>query len=304
MRLIGRLADRFVSRGKGLDARGDPFGPPLDEKEAARLLDAVRSARFSSDMRAPLPLPDGGADMDLALRPPPPPRRGAWCVFAPPYGGFARPGELGLYEVHARALQRAGFGVAAFASPYHGARAMRGRPSGWGFVRADLAHTARAVAASAAEAIALARWLREERGATRVVGWGLSLGGAAVGLAAAMGAPFDRLAFLAAVDNPSAFYETGQNRAARRRTLRAAGYGPARIEEAFRPVASSTYPPPRAPALFAIPPEDLVVPAAAQEAWRAAWNGERMDLAWRGHAIALGDPLVATRIAKWLARER
>lgn len=301
MRLIGRLADRFVSRGEGLDARGDPFGPPLSEADAARLLDAVREARFASDMRAPLPLPDAGADMDLALRPPA--GGGAWCVFAPPYGGFGRPGELGLYELHARALERAGFGVAAFAPPYHGARAMRGKPSGWGFVRADLAHTARAVAASAAEATALARWLREERGAARVVGWGLSLGGAAVGLAAVMGAPFDRLAFLAAVDNPAAFYETGQNRAARRRTLRAAGYGPAEVEAAFRVVAPSTHAPPKAPALFAIPPEDLVVPAAAQEKWRASWNGERMDLGWRGHAIGLSDPLVATRIAKWLARE-
>lgn len=177
---------------------------------------------------------------------------------------------------------------------------MRERPSGWGFVRADLGHTARAVAAAAAEAMALARWLREVHGATRVVGLGMSLGGAAIGLAAARGAPFDRLAFLAAVDNCASFYATGENREARRRTLRAAGYGPPEIEAAFRAMAPSTYAAPAARVLFAIPPEDLVVPAPTQRAWCAAWKGESMELGWRGHAVGLVDPWVARRIAGWL----
>lgn len=299
MRSIGRAFDRLVSRGEGLDADGDPFGPPLSQAEAARLLDVVRSARFDAEPRAAVALPDAGEAIDVVLRPP---RRGrAWAVVAPPYGAFSRPGRLGVYAGHAVSLARAGFGLAAFSLPYHGARAMPTRPSGWGFVRADLGHTARAVAASAAEAAALARWLREERDAERVVGLGMSLGGAAVGLAAALGAPFDRLAFLAAVDSCASFYETGQNREARRRTLRAAGYGPREVEVAFRAVAPSTHPAPVAPALFAIPPEDLVVPASTQRAWCRAWRGEPWELGWRGHAVALGDPFVADRIARWLA---
>lgn len=299
MRILGRALDRLVSRGEGLDATGDPFGPPLAPEESARLLGAIRDARFDAGMRAPVPLPDGGEEMDVLLRPP---REGrSWALVAPPYGAFSRSRRLGVYGAHATALARRGFGLAAFGLPYHGARAITGRPSGWGFVRADLGHTARAVAAAAAEATALARWLREERGATRVVGLGMSLGGAAVGLAAALGAPFDRLAFLAAVDSCASFYETGANREARRRTLRAAGYGPREVEEAFRPMAPSTYPAPPVPALWAIPPEDLVVPASTQRAWREAWQGEAMELGWRGHAIALGDPTVADRLARWLA---
>lgn len=300
MRPIGRALDRLVSRGEGLDANGDPFGPPLPDEEIARLLEVVRRARFDAGLRAPVALPDAGEEIDVVLRPP---RRGrSWAVVAPPYGAFSRPGRLGVYAAHAIALARAGFGLVAFSLPYHGARAMPTRPSGWGFVRADLGHTARAVAASAAEAAALARWLRETRDAQRVVGLGMSLGGAAVGLAAAMGAPFDRLAFLAAVDSCASFYETGQNREARRRTLRAAGFGPREVEAAFRAVAPSTYPAPAAQALFAIPPEDLVVPASTQRAWCDAWKGEAWELAWHGHAVALGDPFVAERIARWLAR--
>lgn len=298
MRRVSRAVDRLVSRGAGLDATGDPFGPPLSPDESARLLDAIRDARFEKGMRAPIPLPDSGPDVEVVLRPA---KDNEWVVLAPPYGAFARPGQFGVYAGHPLALAREGLGIAAFAPPFHGTRIMNGRPSGWGFVRADLGHTARAVAAGAAEAMALARWLREERGAKRVMGLGLSLGGAAVGLAAAMGAPFDRLAFLAAVDSCASFYETGQNREARRQTLRANGYGPKEVEAAFRPMAPSTYPAPSAPALFAIPPEDLVVPAAAQRAWRDAWKGEEMDLAWRGHAVALTDPLVARKIAAWLA---
>jgi hypothetical protein len=294
--------DRLVSRGEGLDATGDPFGPPLAAEESARLLEAIRTARFDGAMRAPLPVPHGGEAMDLLLRPP---REGdSWAVLAPPYGAFSRSRRLGVYGAHGVALARRGFGIAAFGLPFHGARAMTGRPSGWGFVRADLGHTARAVAASAAEAMALARWLRDERGATRVVGLGMSLGGAAVGLAAASGAPFDRLAFLAAVDSCASFYETGANREARRRTLRAAGYGPREVEAAFQPMAPSRFPAPAAPALWAIPPEDLVVPASTQRAWCEAWRGEALELGWRGHAIALGDPIVADKLAAWLARAK
>lgn len=300
MRTLGRAFDRLVSRGEGLDHRGDPFGPPLSDAEAKRLLDAVRGARFRDGLRAPIEAPGSSAQVEVVLRPPP--RGGsAWAVLGPPYGAFARPGSFGVYAAHPRALAAQGFGVAALALPYHGARVMPGQPSGWGFVRADLAHTARTVAAGAAEVAALARWLREERGATRVVGLGMSLGGATVGLAAAMGAPFDRLAFLAAVDTCASFYATGQNREARRRTLRAAGFGPMEIEEAFRAVAPSSHPAPAAPALFAIPPEDLVVPASAQRAWCAAWRGEARELGWRGHAVALVDPTVACGIARWLA---
>lgn len=303
MRSLSRALDRLASRGEGLDATQDPYGPPLPEAEAARLLDVARRARFDGDaFRAPIEVPGSARDVEVLLQPP---RAGhAWAILAPPYGGFPRAGTLGVYAVHAYALRRQGFGVAALALPYHGARAMPGRPSGWGFVRADLGHTARAVAASAAEAMALARWLREARGATRLVGWGLSLGGVAVGLAAALGAPFDRLAFLAAVDNCASFYGTGQNREARRRTLREAKVGPAEVEAAFRAVAPSSFPPPPAPSLFAVPPEDGVVPAPAQEAWRRAWGGERLDLGWRGHAAALGDPFVARRVAIWLASGR
>lgn len=298
VRALGRAVDTLISRGEGLDARVDPYGPALAPAEEEALLARVRAARFVEGFRAPIPLADAEVEVDVVLRPP---RAGSrWALLALPYGAFTRAGNYGVYGAHPRALAAWGLGVAAFALPYHGARALQGKPSGWGFVRADLGHTARAVAAAAADAMALARWLREARGATRVVGLGMSLGGAAVGLAAALGAPFDRLAFLAAVDSCASFYETGQNREARRRTLRAAGVGPREVEAAFRAVAPSTYARPPAPALFAIPPEDLVVPAPTQRAWCAAWGGEAMELGWRGHGIGLTDPTVARRIAAWL----
>lgn len=300
MRTLARVIDRLIDRGEGLGPLEDPFGPPLPRAEEERLLDAIRCARFDADLRAPIPI-EGTADRaEVLLRPP---RAGSsWVLLAPPYGTFQRPARIGPYGAHLRALSRAGFGIAALALPFHGGRAMEGRTSGWGFVRADLGHTARAVASGAAEAMALARWLREEKGATRLAGFGMSLGGTAIGLSAALGAPFDKLAFLAAVDSCASFYETGANREARRRTLRAAGVGPAEVEAAFRAMAPSSYAAPPAPALFAIPPEDLVVPAATQRAWCDAWHAEPMDLGWRGHGTGLTDPIVAERIAKWLAR--
>lgn len=303
---VSRAVDRFVSRGAGLDARGDPYGPPLRPDEAARLLEAVRSARFpreaSSPFASPVPLDDTAPRVPVVLRPPP--RAGdAWAVVAHPYGAFARPGRLGLYALHATTLGHEGFGVAAPELPYHGARALAGMPSGWGFVRADLGLTARAIAASAAEVAALARWLREAKGARRVVGLGISLGGAALGLAAALGAPFERVAFLAAVDNPAAFYATGENRAARRRTLAAHGVGPEETRAAFAPVAPSSHAAPSAEARWFVPSLDGVVPAEAQRAWRDAWGGGLEELPGHGHAVALADPLVARRIARWLARD-
>lgn len=301
---LGRLVDTLLSRGEGLDARGDPFGPPLSDDETARLLDVVRHARFDErapPFTSPIPMVDTWPRVPVVLRPP---RRGAtWAILAHPYGGFAAAGKLGLYEVHARLLDLAGIGIAAPEAPYHGARAQPERPSGWGFVRADLAHTTRAILASAAEVMALARHLREVRGARRVVGLGISLGGEAVGLAAALGAPFDRLAFLAAVDNPASFYATGENREARRRTLAANGFGMTEVARAYEAVAPSTYPAPSAPGVWAIPEHDLVVPAATQRAWRDAWRGERMDLVFEGHGLALSSPLVAWRLARWLAKD-
>lgn len=299
---LSRAIDRLIDRGQGLDARGDPYAPPLEPAEAERLLATVRAARFAEaapPFAAPVALDGTSSAVGAWLRPPA--RGSAWCILSLPYGGFARPDDLGLYNLHARALLAKGFGVAAPEMPYHGARAMPGRRSGWGFVRADLGHTTRACAAAAADVSALARHLREVRGAQRVVGLGISLGGNALGLAAAMGAPVERLAFLAAVDNPVSFYRTGENREARRRTLAAAGVTLDDVGRAFEPVSPSTYPPP-APALFAVPRHDLVVPASTQEAWRAAWRGERLDLRWEGHGVALASPLAARRIAAWLAR--
>lgn len=301
---IGRAVDAFLSRGEGLDERGDPFAPPLSADEIARGLDVVRNARFherAPPFESPLHLPDTPPSVPVVLLPP---SRGghAWAMLLHPYGAFARPGVLGLYALHARALQRQGFGVAAPALAHHGERALPGRPSGWGFVRADLGHTTRAILASAAETMALAHWLRETRGATHVVGLGISLGAAALGLAATMGAPVDRLALLAAVDNPASFYGTGENREARRRTLYAAGFGAREVEAAFASVAPSTYAAPPAAALWAVPEADQIVPPYAQEAWAAAWDGEVMRLRWEGHGAAIASPLVARRLAKWLAR--
>lgn len=298
---ISRALDRWIDRGPGADASVDPFGPPLAPDEVARLLATVRDARFPESeppFTSPLALADTPARVDALVRAP---RRGrAWAVLALPYGGFHKPGALGVYEVQARALAARGFGVAAVEAPYHGARAPRGERSGWGFVRADLGHTQRACAAYASEVGALARFLRERRGAERIVGFGLSLGGNALGLAAALGAPVDRLAFLAAVDNPVSFYATGANRERRRATLAANGVGMPEVDAAFRAFSPSTHARP-APALFAIPRHDQVVPARTQEAWRAAWAGELHDLRWEGHGIALGSPLAAHAVARWLS---
>ena len=302
---LGRVVDAFLSRGEGLDERGDPFGPPLDAAEAERLLAAVRAARFAErepPFLSPLPPPGGEARVPVLLEPPP---HGAdWAILAPPYGAFAKPGELGLYRAHARALRRQGFGVAALPMPYHGGRAMPELPSGWGFVRADLGSTSRSLASAAAEAAALARHLREARGAARVVGLGLSLGGAAVGLAAALGAPFDALALVAAVDNPASFYGTGHSREARRRTLAKAGYDNARVAEAFLPFSPSTHPAPLPGARlhFGVPPHDMIVPPPWQEAWRGAWGGTEHRLHAHGHGTALASPGVAHRMARALRR--
>lgn len=301
---LGRAIDRLLSRGVGLDETRDPFGPPLASAERDACLDAVRRARFpetAPPFTSPLPLADTLPAVHVVRLPP---LHGhTWAVVAPPYGAFPTPGRLGLYGIHARALQRRGIGVAALSLPYHGERIMPGRPSGWGFVRADLGHTSRAIAASAAETMALARHLREEAGAERLLGLGMSLGGAAVGLAAALGAPFDGLGFIAAVDNPASFYATGRNREARRATLEAHGYGIARVAEAFRPFAPSEYPAPLPPEAlrFAIPPQDLVVPALTQEAWRRAWGGREVTLPWHGHGTALASALVAERVVEALA---
>jgi hypothetical protein len=298
---LSRLVDGFIDRGEGLDARLDPFAPPLACEETARLMHRVQEARFlgGPPFDAPIDVPDSGAVISALLRPP---RTGArWCILATPYGAYAKPGRLGLYEVQARALAAHGFGVATIEPPFHGARAMEARPSGWGFVRADLGHTMRSVIAYAAEVAALARYLRDVKGAEHVVGFAISLGGCALGLAAAQGAPFDGLAFLAAADSPASFYATGANREARRRTLNAAGYDRDRVEEAFRPVQPSVLAAPAAPALFAIPREDRVVPASTQEAWREAWRGEGIDLRWEGHGIALSSPRAARHVARWLA---
>lgn len=298
---LSRALDRWIDRGEGVDETQDPYGPPLASEASARLLDIIRRARFAGSappFTSAIPLPDTPDRVGALFRAP---RKGnAWAVLALPYGGFFRPGRLGVYEVQARSLAAAGLGLAAVEPPYHGARAVPGKRSGWGFVRADLGHTARACASAAADVAALARHLREARGATRVVGLGISLGGNALGLACAMGAPVERLAFLAAVDNPVSFYATGSNRERRRRTLAKAGLTMTDVARAFEPFAPSTYPPP-APALFAIPRHDLVVPATTQEAWRARWRGEHRDLRWEGHGIALGTPIAARAASRWLA---
>ncbi|HUR69488.1 MAG TPA: hypothetical protein VM370_09595 [Candidatus Thermoplasmatota archaeon] len=298
---FSRQVDRWIDRGAGLDGSLDPFGPPLSVEETARALEVVATARFDAGppFAAPLEIEGTSGRVGALLRPP---RRGrAWCVLATPYGAWTKPARLGLYELQARALAARGLGVAAIEPPFHGARSMRGQTSGWGFVRADVGLTMRSVLAYAAEVAALARHLREARGAERVCGFALSLGGCALGLAATQGAPFDRLAFLAAADGPASFYATGANREARRRTLSRAGYGMARVVEAFRAVQPSASQAPRAPSLFAIPAHDLVVPAATQEAWRAAWGGARLDLAWHGHGIALASAAAARGVARWLA---
>jgi hypothetical protein len=275
----------------------------VDDAEARRLLGIARAARFAEaepPFLSPLTPPGGEASVPVLLEPPA--QGSAWAVLAPPYGAFARPGQLGLYATHARALRRQGFGVAALPLPYHGARVMPGLPSGWGFVRADLGSTSRSLASAAAEAAALARHLKEVRGASRVVGMGLSLGGAAVGLAAALGAPYDALALLAAVDNPASFYATGRNREARRRTLAAAGFDNGRVAQAFLPFSPSTHPAPLPPERlhFGIPPHDLIVPPSWQESWRRSWTGTLHRLSGQGHGTALASPGVAHRMARAL----
>ncbi|HWG92296.1 MAG TPA: hypothetical protein VNZ52_15715, partial [Candidatus Thermoplasmatota archaeon] len=250
---------------------------------------------------SPLPPPGGSPEVPLVLTRP---RSGLrWALLVPPYGGINAQGHPGLYTLHQAMLRRAGFGVALVTMPYHGLRAMKGFPSGWGFVRADLGATSRALASAAADVTAMTRYLREQEGATTVVGLGISLGGAALGLAMAQGAPVDAGAFLAAVDNPASFYATGQNREARRRTLAAAGVTNGMVAEAFRPFSPSTYPAP-VPGnrlFYAIPPHDLVVPASWQRAWRERWDGREVPAALHAHASAIASPGIAQRLSRDLA---
>ena len=294
LRFVGRAVDRLLSRGEGLDATGDPFGAPLAPDEVSSLLRRARETRAADTLpfQSPLPPPGGSATVEVRIV-------GAssrWALVAPHYGSLAHPSRLGVTGGLVGALRRRGYAVALLALPYHAGRALPGHESGYGFVRADLGATQRAILAATAETMALARHLREARGARRLLGIGVSLGGAGLGLAAALDAPFDALGFLAAVDSPASFYATGQNREARRRTLSAQGFGPREIEAAFAPTAPSSFPAPRAPCVFAIPPEDGVVPAPAQERWREAWQGRALLLRGHGHGTALASPRVARRL--------
>lgn len=300
LRTIGRAVDWTLSRGPGLDAAADPFGAPLAPQEAEALLAAIRRAPPApTPFVSPLPPPGGSANVEVRLVGEGP----RWALVAPHYGSLVHPRRLGVTGALVRALRGEGYAVALIALPYHASRAVEGHESGWGFVRADLAATARAVASSAAETMALARRLRETHGAERLVGIGVSLGGVAVGLSAACGAPFDAAGFLAAVDNPASFYATGQNRAARRATLAAHGFGARETAAAFAPVAPSTHAPPLPSArlVFAIPSEDAIVPPATQEAWRGAWRGRALALRGHGHGTAIASPAVAARLVAALA---
>lgn len=280
---LGRAVDRLLSRGEGLDAAGDPFGPPLTEHAIRARLDGLRAAHPAE--------PQGTRRVGEGAR---------WAIVAPHYGSLERGRGLGVTGTLVAALRAEGFAVALLELPYHGSRALPGQPSGWGFVRADLGVTQTSFLDAADDAMRLARLLRAE-GAQEIVGAGVSLGGCGLGLAAAHGAPLDALAFVAAVDNAASFYGTGRNRAARRRTLAAHGYDLARIEAVFAPVAPSSYPRPAARAAWAIPPHDGVVPAAWQERWRLAWEGALLPASGHGHGTALASRGVARRVAAWLS---
>lgn len=298
---VSRMVDALLSRGEGLDARGDPFAPPLGPSELAPLHDAVRDTPAAEGLPFESPLPPPGGSPRVEVRTV---GEGAtWAIVAPHYGSLAHPTRMGVLRGLVRALVDTGHAVALVALPYHGSRAPDGRPSGWGYVRADLAATQRAVLASAAETMALARHLRDVRGAERLVGVGLSLGAAGLGLAAAHGAPFDAVGVIAGVDNPASFYATGENRAARRATLAAAGLGEPEIEAAFAPVSPSSFATPLPPErlAFAIPALDGVVPPRWQEAWCARWSGQRIELPRHGHGTAIASGLVASRLVARLA---
>jgi len=223
-----------------------------------------------------------------------------WALVAPHYGSLERGRGLGVTGTLVAALRAEGFAVALLELPYHGSRAEAGRPSGWGFVRADLGATQRAFLDAARDAMMLSRALRQD-GATRVVGVGISLGACGLGLAAALGAPLDAAAFVAGVDNAASFYGTGANRAARRATLLAHGYDLARVEAAFAPTSPSSFARPAARCAFVIPPHDGVVPAAWQERWRLAWEGALLPSGGHGHGTALASRGVARAVARWLA---
>lgn len=300
--VLDRLAARAYHPAPGVDT----FAPPIEAAEAASLLAAVAAARFPEPeppFTSPLPAPEARNDR-VPARVLHEPKGERWVVLAPPYGSLTPTGDPGLYAMHAHRLARRGFGVALLPLPFHGQRGYPGRPSGWGFVRADLASTSRAIARAAADAAALARHLRDARGAGWVGGFGISLGGAAVGLAAALArGSFDALALLAAVDNPASFYYTGWRRAFRRVELAEHGYGENEVRRAFAPFAPSSHPAPFTGdrAIFAVPPLDGTVPARTQEAWRRAWRGERAAAWGHGHVSAIVDPFLAGRLARRLA---
>lgn len=293
--------DRYLSRDDGKDPWAlDRYHAGPTPEETAGLLAIARGARFTED--APpfrSALPHGHPENEwihVALDDAP--REARWAILAPPYGALRRDGAPGLYAMHARALRRAGFAVALAPLPFHGPRAVAGEVSGWGLVRADLRETARAMAESAADAGALARWLTD-RGAREVVGFGISLGGHAIGSAAALGAPFARLALLAAVDNPVSFYWTGEKRESLRRAIARGGGTRGDVERAFAPLSPSSHAAP-CPSFFAVPPNDEIVPASAQATWRAKWDGAFVPASALGHASAIASPGLAARLARAL----
>lgn len=291
--LVGRVGDWFVSRGTGANATEDPFAPPLTPIEVDDILDQIRAAPAASSLpfQSPLPPPGGSALVEVRTFGTKPP----WAIVAPHYGSLEDSGRIGITGGFVHALRRGGYSVALIALPYHSSRRVPNQLSGWGFVRADLGATARAIGSAAAEITSLARRLEPE------IGIGLSLGGAGLGLAAALGAPFARLAFVAAVDNPGSFYATGANRENRRKTLLANGFGAAQTIGAFERIAPSSFPAPAARSVFAIPTFDGVVPTQAQVAWANAWGGTQLELSGHGHATALASPRVATRVVEALA---
>lgn len=293
LRVVSRVGDWLVSRGQGLNEAGDPFAPPLPKSEVQALLEQVRAAPAAPSLpfESPLPPPGGSPTVEVRTFGTKPP----WAIIAPHYGSLEDPGRIGITGGLVHALRRDGYAVALIALPYHSTRRLSDHPSGWGFVRADLGATARCVVSAAAEMMALAKRLQPE------IGIGVSLGGAGLGLAAALGAPFKRLAFVAAVDNPGSFYATGANRELRRKTLLANGFGAAQTLRAFGDIAPSSFSAPTSRCLFAIPDHDGVVPTEAQIAWANAWGGTRLVLSGHGHATTLASPKVASRVVEALA---
>ncbi|HEY3368477.1 MAG TPA: hypothetical protein VGK74_25765 [Symbiobacteriaceae bacterium] len=228
-----------------------------------------------------------------------------WALVVPGYatGAFPPKGYSLFQDVQGLALLEQSINVALIDLPFHLKRKQRGQLSGEGFFSPDLGETQTAVRQATADAISLVRWLEQRSG--RPVGlWGTSLGGCIAGLVAARVASLAGVVLMEPLDNPGSVLAALPGTWEIRELLVPHGVEAEHLEEAFKSVAPSSYPPavPRERILFVTPLWDRVVPTRFQEAFWEAW-GKPERILWKaGHITMATNRALNTQASQFLSR--